>query len=277
MAIRIFFESNGGVIQLPVNPEQLQIKGQGDNELLNIVKLGDISILKERKLQEIQIKCFFPATIHRYHPYVLTPDNFQAPPFYIDYFENIREARIPCRFIVSDTVINKMVSIEGFHYGYVAGDEDVTYELNLKEYRRSVASNLKIKNISKDTREKQQAYTKYETSDAEIQDAKKGGKKEQEDSKNSKKLARPDTKRTLRVGFTNRTNEFSVGDEVTVNGLYWFDPYGEEPHETFSNFKGKISHIIQNPEPEQKYPYHVTNEEGNFRGWVGVGQLSKTS
>ena len=271
MAIRFFFERDGQVILLPVNPEQLQIKGQGNNELLHIVKLGDISILKEPKLQEIQIKCFFPAKVHRYYPYVLTQDHFQAPPFYIDFFENIREARIPCRFIVSDTVVNKMVSIESFHYTYEAGDEDVTYELNLKEYRRGGGQSGKIGSPFR-TKEKKKTYTKYATSDAKILDAKKG----KDGQKDSKKQARPTTSRTGDGSFQNRTKEFTVGNEVIVNGLYWFDPYGGEPHETFSNFKGRISHIIQKPEPEQRYPYHVTNKEGNFRGWVSLEQLSKS-
>ncbi len=271
MAIRFFFESDGEVIQLPVNPEQLQIKGQGDNEFLHIVKLGDISILKEPKLQEIQIKCFFPAMAHRYYPYVLTPDYFQPPPFYIDFFENIREARIPCRFIVSDTVVNKMVSIESFHYTYEAGDEDVFYELNVKEYRRGRAWSLKGKSSLGSFKEEKKSYTKYSTSDAKIQDARKG----KDGQRDSKKIVRPDTNRKGYESFQNREKEFSVGDEVIVNGLYWFDPYGGEPHETFLDFKGQISHIIQNPHWDQKYPYHVANQEGNFRGWVSFEQLSK--
>lgn len=133
MAIRFFFEYENQIIQLPVNPAAITIQSSGNNRTEEVVSLGEISILKTPKLKECSIECFFPATSTA--PYVLTAGGFQLPQFYINYINTIRTAKKPCRFIVSDTSINMLVSIENFEYGYKAGDDDTHYKLTLKEYR----------------------------------------------------------------------------------------------------------------------------------------------
>ena len=47
-------------IYLPVNPSKLEIKASGNNSNLNIVNLGDISILKTPGLKEISFESFIP-------------------------------------------------------------------------------------------------------------------------------------------------------------------------------------------------------------------------
>lgn len=134
MAIRFFFEYENKVIQLPVNPEALRVSADGNNEIVEIVSLGEINILRDVKLKEIEFQSFFP----RYPdaPYVLTKGSFQGPEFYIDFFESIRKAKKAARLVVSDLNVNMLVSIESFEYEFRAGEEmDAYYVISLREYR----------------------------------------------------------------------------------------------------------------------------------------------
>lgn len=225
MAIRFFFEYNNTVVQLPVNPEQIYISLTGNNKTEEVVKLGQINILRDANLRSCSIKCFFPVSSNA--PFVLTDGRFEPPQFYIDFFNKIIKDKKPCRFIVSDTFINMFVSIEDFEYGLVAGDSDTHYTLKLKEYKTFSAKVVTI----------QQNTTTAITS-----------------------------------GNTRLKTGLSVGDTVIVNGKYWYDSYGASPFGTFSNFTGKISHIVSNK--SRPYRYHITTVDGRWRGWVAENQIT---
>ena len=135
MAIRLFFEYNNRVVQLPVNPPSLAVESAGKNETVEIVALGEINILRQKKLSNIKIECFFPALVNKDASYVLTSGQFKEPQFYIDFFEKIWEEKKPARFIVTDTKVNMLVGIEAFTPALNAGDDDTSYTLELKEYK----------------------------------------------------------------------------------------------------------------------------------------------
>jgi hypothetical protein len=225
MAIRFFFEYNNTVVQLPVNPEHITISLAGNNKTEEIVKLGEINILKEPRLHSCSINCFLPVNSNA--PYVLTGGRFEPPQFYIDFFNKIIKNKKPCRFIISGTFVNMFVSIEGFDYTLKAGDDDTHYVLNLKEYRSFSAKVVKIQ---------------------------------------------PNTNKATTSANTRVKTGFAIGDTVIVNGKYWYDSYGASPFGTFSNFTGKISHIVSNK--SRPYRYHITTIDGRWRGWVAENQIT---
>ena len=229
MAIRFFFEFNNQVVQLPVNPEEIMINSSGNNKTEEIVKLGEINLLRQKKLEAFMIECFLP--IDSSAPYVLTKGKFQKPQFYIDFFEQIRQEKKPFRFIVSDTKINMLASIEDLEYGLKAGDDDTHYSLSIKEYRPFSSKVVKITLPA----------TKSEPA----------------------KVTAPAPKRP-KTGF-------AIGDTVIANGNYWYSSYGANPHGTFKNFTGKISHIVA--DKNRKYRYHITTPSGGYRGWVAKSQI----
>jgi hypothetical protein len=143
MAIRFFFEYNNQVVQLPVNPEEIMINSSGNNTTSEIVKLGEINLLRQKKLERLAIECFLPMDANA--PYVLTKGKFEKPQFYIDFFEKIRKEKKPFRFIISDTKINMLAAIEDLEYGLKAGDDDIHYSISLKEYRPFSSKVVKIK------------------------------------------------------------------------------------------------------------------------------------
>lgn len=143
MAIKFFFVYDKTLIQLPVNPPDLTVKTAGNNQTFETVKLGEVNILKDKKLTDITIKSFFPANLRL--PWVVASGILAQPPFYyINLFEAIRDQKQSLRLVVADLGVNMEVSIEDFEYGFNAQDDDVHFTLSLKQARTGKAKNLMI-------------------------------------------------------------------------------------------------------------------------------------
>lgn len=238
MAIRFFFEYSGQVVQLPINPEKLVISSQGNNQSVEVVKLGDATVLRKRKLSSLEIQSFLPAISDA--PYVLTKGQFQGPQFYLDFITRVRDDNKPMRLIISDMQINMLVSIEDFEYGKQGGDDDVYYSLKLKEFKPIGAKMVTIvppavSPIPLVTPEPAMITT-------------------------SPIVERPKT-------------GFAVGDTVIANGSYWSSSYGDPPYGTFKDFVGKIGHIVA--DTTRRYRYAIYTLEGGARGWVSADQIKQ--
>ena len=168
------------------------------------------------------------------YPYVLTPNRFEDAKFYIDFFDKIRIDKKPMRFIVTDTTLNMLVSIETFDYWLQAGEDDYYFTLELKEYR---VYSPKIVQIMNPPTTETTSSTSTET---------------------TKKATTSSEKRT--------SNGISVGDTVEVSGKYYFTSYGDEPTGTFNNYKGKVIHIVM--DKDRPYRFCIEN-----RGWVAYEQI----
>lgn len=142
MAVAMFMEYGNEVIQFPVNPEEIKLTRDGNNDIEEVVKLGEVNIAKDTKLATTEIECFFPQ--ENIYPFILTKGDFKNPKFYIDFIEKVRKEKKPVRFIVSDTNINLLALIDDFEYGYGYGSDDVDYKLSLTEYREITVKVVKI-------------------------------------------------------------------------------------------------------------------------------------
>jgi len=136
MDYAIYLSVNDGEegFRIPVNPPEIEIKGQGQGNTFNIIKLGEINVIKEPKLTEISFESFFPA--QRY-PFVVGEELLE-PLNYVEMIDEWRSQKKVVRLIVTDgTVdINMLVSIEDFTWREVAGAVgDIEYEMTLKQYR----------------------------------------------------------------------------------------------------------------------------------------------
>lgn len=211
MAIRFFFEYNNRYVQLPVNPSEILVKSKGNNKTETVIKVGEVNLLRQKGLDVCVIECFLPTNQNA--PYIVTTGRFERPEFYIDFFEQIREGKQPCRFIISDTKINMLASIEGLEFGYKAGDDDVHYTLELKEYKPFSSAKVKI--------------TPPKVVAAPV-------------------TVTPPAKPRVVTGF-------AIGDSVVANGKYWYSSYGDNPFGTFNNFTGKISHIVADKGRKYRY------------------------
>lgn len=232
--IRFFFEFNGTLINLPVNPEKLLLAGEGNNTATEVVNLGEINLLRTQKLRTIEINSFFPRVEGA--SYDISLGGFKTPKAYIEFFESIIAAKKPCRLVVTDTEINMLVSIESFAYGHGAPDLDTYFQMKLKEYK---PFNARVVVITE---------TPATATD-------------------------PDTVTVQTPTDGNRSaTGFAIGDAVVVSGTYYYSSYGASPTGKFSSYAGKISHIVA--DKTRKYRYHITSPTGAYKGWVAESQMT---
>lgn len=250
MDIGVIFEYNNVLYQLPVNPAEISVKQDADNEDNSVVNLGQVTSIGSPKLKTLEINSFFAWDINA--PYVETKNSgvsiigggtvihsFKKPSEYVNFFRKIQSGKKPCRIIVTNRGINLLVTIESFQHTIEGGTHDRRYVLSLREYR---VHNERV--VKKKVTTKKSTTTKTTTK----------------------------TQTTTVKKKTTKTT-FSVGDKVTVNGVFRYDSYGAKPHGKASARKGKIGRIIAKPKSGQKYPYHIVTDSGGWLGWVKKSEI----
>lgn len=131
--IELSFNNKQELIELPVLPGAIEIGDGGKGKSYDIMKLGEINVIKDPKLSEYVFSSIFP--VQRY-PFVVT-DRLLGPVEYVEFILKWRKTKRPIRFnFVGDTFeINTPVSIEDFKWKEVAGSGgDIEYSLKLKKY-----------------------------------------------------------------------------------------------------------------------------------------------
>ncbi|KGK88043.1 LysM peptidoglycan-binding domain-containing protein [Clostridium sp. HMP27] len=118
-------------LQLPVNPPSIDIDAGSQNTTVNVSGLGEVTILQEPGAKVFEFAAIFPSTYGPYCEFVKIPNPWDAVSFIEKY-----KSQSPFRFIITNTPINMLVSVEEFKYSEKAGDiGTLNYSLKLKEYR----------------------------------------------------------------------------------------------------------------------------------------------
>lgn len=147
----IFFDLEGVTIRLPMNPSEFSIKTKSSNKTYELVKIGEINILRDIPLRDISFKALLPDNPD--YPWVVTKNNFEYPIFYLKKFREYKENKKPVRFIITrktnnlnvDFSTNMLVSIEDFEEKESAGSLGWwEYTINLKEYREYSSKKVSI-------------------------------------------------------------------------------------------------------------------------------------
>jgi len=138
MDIGFYFSGN----QLPVNPEKLTIKRQGNNQRTEVVQLGEINILRTGKLASVSFDFLLPGA--DYYPFVTgtwrTPEALQA------YFDNLVNSGESTKLTISGINFSQRMSVEDFSAVREAGDhESLKCSISLLEYRSHSAKTLVVK------------------------------------------------------------------------------------------------------------------------------------
>jgi hypothetical protein len=132
-----------GQFKLPVLPADLVFFTPSGNESTETIRLGEITLLRQRRLREFSISSFLPRSPAP--SWVRTKDKFFKPEFYLGRFQGLMENKKPTRFIVTGLGMKAFyVSVESFEFRYVAQDDDVHYTLSLKEYRHFAARGREV-------------------------------------------------------------------------------------------------------------------------------------
>jgi len=156
--IFLSFNNNADLFRLPINPETLEIKENGNSKSYDIIDFGEINAISAPRLMEITLESIFPA--QRY-PFVLVPESgpggLRTPFEYVDTIKKWMVSKKPIRFVFSglkrpgdpdakETVaLNMPASIESFSWKLSAGTSgDIEYSLSLKKYEFYQAVSVKV-------------------------------------------------------------------------------------------------------------------------------------
>lgn len=130
----VFEYENEELVQLPITPSDFQVKYAGNNKTTNIISLGEVNLLKSRKLATFSIEAWLPD--EDWYPDIRTSGRFKPSQFYVDFFERVRDSKKPCRLMIYGLDFIMNVSIESFTTTRKGGEhEDLYFVLEMKEYR----------------------------------------------------------------------------------------------------------------------------------------------
>lgn len=135
MAIEFWLSYNSGAekLRLPVNPASLSVISPFSNTDIDVVNLGEFTIIGDRGLTEYALESFFPRD---YNSSYCEYAGFKTPANIVKLIEKWRDSRRPIRLIVTGTAINAAVTIRNFEYEIERAGEpgDIYYSLELKKY-----------------------------------------------------------------------------------------------------------------------------------------------
>lgn len=136
-----YFDYEGELIQLPIPPSNLTLKISDKNKVIELLNLGDINILKDPGLTDIDIKILLPG---QELPFAIYPDGFKAPEYFLEKFEKFKVEKKPIRFIVSRVApwgeplfdTNIQVGLGPYTIDEKAGEVgDIYVNMPLKQYK----------------------------------------------------------------------------------------------------------------------------------------------
>ena len=215
-------------ILLPITPEEITTKINGNNKTMQLINEGEINIPKSAKLTDIEFTALLPNIKYPFARYQNT--NFTNANYFLDLLERLKRDKKPFQFIVcrnrpsGKRLYNTNIKVTLESYTIDENHKigiDMSVKIKLKQYRDFGTKIVKITN---------------------------GG---------STKNSRPDS--------TVRSDKpVGIGSEVIVNGQLFGSSYGDAPGMTLSNYRGKINFINL----KGSHPYHVTTPDGGWLGWV---------
>ena len=123
----------GKEIIIPVLPSKLKVTSAGDNDTDTVLGLGEVLILRQKRLRTVSWDSFFPAHSAPYAPRTITP-----PLELVRAIQAARDALQPVRLLITgtDLDINVRMGIESFDYEERSGElGDLYYSIKLSEWK----------------------------------------------------------------------------------------------------------------------------------------------
>ena len=141
---QFWFSYNAGKdkLQFPVLPEKINIKSGSKNSSVDVVGLGEITIMQDRAAYVYSWDCFFPkgefpgVQVEK----IINPLNI------VKKILKWKGSDKPILFTVTKLNLNTYCTIEAFNYYERGGDPGtIYYSITLKEYREVEARKIKVK------------------------------------------------------------------------------------------------------------------------------------
>ncbi len=139
--IWLTFDGENQKLRFPVHPERINLKQGSSNQSVDIVGLGEVTVMQEKPEAEVSWSSFFP--------------NSPFPGMQVDALtwpEEIKAkikawmgSKKPAHLIVTGTKINLYVTIEQFDCSEDGGAiGDLNYNIRFKEYRQPTIRQVKV-------------------------------------------------------------------------------------------------------------------------------------
>ena len=218
-------------ILLPVTPEEITTKINGNNKTMQLINEGEINIPKSAKLTDIEFTALLPNIKYPFARYQNT--NFTNANYFLDLLERLKRDKKPFQFIVCR---NRPSGKRLYNTNIKVTLESYTID---ESHKIGIDMSVKIK---------LKQYRDFGTKFVKLKENKKSG---------SSKKSRPSS-------TTKSEKPISIGSEVIVNGQLFGSSYGDAPGMTLSNYRGKISLVNESG----SHAYHVTTPDGGWLGWV---------
>ena len=203
----IFIEYRNQVVQLPVNPPEVELMREANNNTTEIVQLGEINRLGLPNLAECIFESFLPTDPSE--SFVRTRSRFRMPDFYDTLFTRILREGKPCRLIITGTRINMMASVESWDIKHKGANGEIYYLIKFKQFRSHQAREVRI-------------------------------------NMTPPRPAQPPRPRatTTQARSASTNQQITVGSTVIVNGRLHRDSFGAGPGQTERNAIRRISHHV---------------------------------
>ena len=136
---------------LPVTPDKITIKINGNNKTVNLINDGEINILKKAGLTDIEFEAEIPQVKHAYAVY---KSGFKTAGYFLNIFEKLKVKRKPFSFIVCRRTpkgkkllnTNMRVSLEDYKITEDAKNGfDFKVKFSLKQWKDYGTKTVKIK------------------------------------------------------------------------------------------------------------------------------------
>lgn len=147
-----------GAMPLPRTPEEITLEVKGRNDKIELLSIGEASLLKSPGLSEIEFEAVLPATREPFGNYL--KNVFHKPSYFLGAFESLIAKKQPFQFIVTrkygKTSLHKTnikVTLEG--YSVVDSAEeggDTTVSFKLRQYREPLAKRVIVKKTATTTK-----------------------------------------------------------------------------------------------------------------------------
>lgn len=130
-----------GSVLLPIAPEKFTLKVKNSNKTIKLINEGEVNLLKEAGLTELEFDALIPAVQYTFAKY---DGGFKSPAHFTNHFEKLKTSKEPFQFIVTRKMpngnllfdTNMTVSLESYTIKEdVREGFDLVVSIKLKQYR----------------------------------------------------------------------------------------------------------------------------------------------
>lgn len=128
-------------VLLPVAPGELSLKINNQNRTMNTINEGEINILKDAGLTDVEFEVMIP---QQRYPFAYYKSGFQRASYFLGKFESLKNSKAPFQFIVTRSMpdgsllfdTNLKVTMEEYEIVEDRGEGmDLLVNIKLKQYR----------------------------------------------------------------------------------------------------------------------------------------------